>query len=117
MSTVVNGTKIYMTRGDTPTLNVNIIIAATGEAYTPAAGDSVIFRLKRTPNEDTILLQKNVEDGVLAFDVNDTAYLAFGNYRYSLELVTAGGYHETFVEPTGSEGVFVVGEENENHVI
>jgi len=117
MSTTINGTKIYMTRGDTPTLDIAIIITATDTEYTPAAGDKVYFRLKKSPRDATILLTKEVTGGQLAFDVDDTAQLAFGNYRYSLELVTAGGYHETFVEPTGQEGQFIVGEENENHVV
>ena len=115
MSTTINGTKINMTRADTPTFEVKAIINATGLVYTPAAGDKIYFRLKQTPYTNTILLEKEVTNGELAFTVNDTKSLAFGKYFYCLELVTSGGYHETFVEPTETEGVFIIGKELENH--
>ena len=115
MSTVINGTKINMTRGDTPTIQVQAIINASGLVYTPAAGDAIYFRLKKTPYQDTVLLEKTVSNGQLTFSVNDTKSLDFGKYFYCLELVTAGGYHETFVEPTETEGVFIIGKELENH--
>ena len=115
MSTVINGTKINMTRGDTPTIQVQAIINSTGQQFTPGAGDNIYFRLKKTPYQDTVLLEKTVSSGQLAFDVNDTKSLDFGKYYYCLELVTSDGYHETFVEPTDTEGVFIIGKELENH--
>ena len=115
MSTIIEGTKIYMTRGDTPTLDIQAIIISTNTAYSMAAGDTMYFRLAQEPLIETTLLEKTVTNGQLTFTPSDTASLDFGTYVYSLELVTAGGYHETFVRPIPTEGVFKIGEELENH--
>lgn len=115
MSTRIDGTRIYMTRGDTPTFEVKAIIASTGTEYTLGAGDKIYFRLKKTPYMDEVIVTKEVVGGELTMDVDDTKSLAFGKYYYCLELVTANGYHETFVEPTEIEGAFTIGKELEDH--
>lgn len=114
MSTIIKGTRIYMTRGDTPTIKVTPIITATNTEYVLQAGDKIWFRLAQKPDMEQ-LLEKEVVSNELEFAVEDTADLAFGTYNYSLELVTNDGYHETFVEPTDVEGVFIIGEEIESH--
>ena len=117
MATFVNGTKIEMTRGDTPIFDISAIIEAVQTEYNPAAGDTIYFRLKKSAWDTPLLLQKTVTNGQLQMTVDDTKSLEFGEYVYSLELVTAGGYHETFVRPRPDEGSFKIGEENENHAV
>lgn len=109
MSTIItHGTCINMTRGDTPTFEVV-------PPFTPAAGSKIIFRLKKSPYIDgEPLVEKELVGTEWTMDVDDTASLAFGDYRYSLEYVL-GGYHDTIVPPTIMEGLFHIGEENENH--
>ena len=118
MSTVTDrGTWIYMTRGDTPTYIPELYVKNSNGEYvpfTPAAGSKIYFRLKKYPEIGEVLLEKEMVDGELAFDVADTASLEFGDYRYELEYVN-GAYHETFVKPVIEQGVFTIGPENENH--
>lgn len=111
------GTWVYVTRGDTPTFTPELYIKNSNDEwipFTPAAGSKIIFRLKKDPMVGEVLLEKELVDGELAFDVADTASLEFGDYRYELEYVL-GAYHETFVKPVIEQGVFTIGLENENH--
>lgn len=114
MATYVEGHQIFMTRGDTPTFNVNLFIGETTTQYNPAAGDAVYFRLAQEPLMEQIL-EKALDDGKWTMDVEDTASLDPGKYLYSLELVTAGGFHDTFVKPDREDGVFEIGAEVEHH--
>ena len=115
MATRYEGTNIHITRGDTAPLDFLVVVNQTDEVYELTNRDTLIFRLKRKPTDSTILIEKTLPYGHFWLDTEDTASLPFGTYRYSLELVTSGGFHETIVEPERKEGLFVIGKENENH--
>ena len=71
-----DGTKIYLTRGDTLRRQV-VIQNEDGSDYQPAEGDRVRFALKLKPE--------------------DTKPLAFGEYVYDIELTKANGDVDTFI--------------------
>lgn len=112
----ITGTTITMTRGDTLIATVEIL-DETGQAYEPVSGDSVRFALKsakmklgRTDYADVNpLISKTIpmDTLVLRLDPADTASLAFGDYRYDIELTHASGVVDTFI----SSALFVIAPE------
>ena len=99
MSASIAGNTISLTRGDS--LRVQIHIYNDEAEYTPAAGDTVRFALKKkvTDPEPLILKSIPIDTLVLAIDPADTKDLQFGTYRYDIELTTAAGFVNTFIGP------------------
>lgn len=101
-----NGT-VYLTRGDTFPVTV-CIKNKDGTTYEIQQGDKVRFALKRalmTPGnkefvDKTPLIIKNISTDtlLLQLDPEDTEELAFGNYKYDVELTHANGAVDTFIE-------------------
>lgn len=83
---------IYLTRGDSATLNVTITDQA-GQTWTPETGDKVIFCLKSGATTPEPLLTIQAEDGETNIDIkpSDTAKLTFGSYIYDIHVELAGG--------------------------
>lgn len=112
----ITGTTITMTRGDTLIVTVDIL-DEQGQAYTPAEGDTIRFALKsakmklgRTDYADTEpLISKAIPTDTLTLRLEpaDTAALAFGDYRYDIELTHASGVVDTFI----NNAVFVIAPE------
>lgn len=102
MSYSVSGTKIRLTRGDTAVINVTAKFKASGEAYTPQEGDKVKFSVKKSANDRTVLLEKNIPIDTMQLWINpeDTKPLRFGSYVYDIELTYANGDVDTFI-PNG----------------
>ena len=109
MASSVSGTTIKLTRGDTLSLQVNIL--KDGEPYVPQEGDTVRFALKRnkiksdrsgyTDDEPLILkdLELNDEDNlILTLDPGDTKQLPFDTYVYDIEITFADGAVDTFID-------------------
>lgn len=93
----IEGTKITLTRGDTFRAQVNIM---EGEAaYTPEAGDSIRFALKKSYSDAEPLILKSIptDSLVLLIEPEDTKTLPFGNYVYDIELTKANGDVITFI--------------------
>lgn len=90
--------KIYLTRGDTAILKVDIL-DANGDMYTPSATDEVYMTLRKTPRGEEIFCH-TIQDGILMIDPEDTAELPYGNYVYDCELRTASGIVQTFIPAT-----------------
>lgn len=104
----VQNEKVYLTRGDTAYLEIELI-TKSGENYTPAYGDKLYFRLKKSANKGSLLLEKEVNINTLTLELSpeDTADLDFGTYCYEVELVTALGQHFTVIE----NAAFILGAE------
>lgn len=92
---------IWLTRGDT--LELDVVL----EDYTPQAGDTIRFALKRDQLnisdseylDDTPLIVKNIPTGTmkLHLDPADTKDLGFGRYVYDIELTYEDGTVDTFI--------------------
>lgn len=105
MSSIIKGTTITLTRGDT--LRVKININVDDEEYTPVAGDSVRFAVKhpqmnskKTAYKDAQpLLIKTIpiETMILELQPSDTKSLDFGTYVYDIQITFADGTTDTFI--------------------
>lgn len=92
---------IELTRGDTARLSVSIQNDLTGEDYTVSSTDTLRFTIKKTVNDPTPYVKKEVK-GSTQFDIrpSDTRDLPYGKYVYDVELTTAGGDVYTVIVPT-----------------
>ena len=99
MSASVNGHNISLTRGDT--LRVQLHLTKNDEEYIPVAGDSIRFALKKkvTDSEPLIIKAIPIDTLILEVEPNDTKPLAFGSYRYDIQITTADGDVDTFIGP------------------
>lgn len=97
------GTDVYMTRGDTEGIIVNLI------GYTPQAGDTVEFTVRRKIGNAPVIYKKAEfaeTQAVVRIEPEDTERLRFGDYIYDVQL-TYGGTVKTVVTPSK----FTLGEE------
>lgn len=94
----IDGTDIAMTRGDTVCIQI-IITDASGETYTPAEGDSIRFAMKRRYKDPEPLIEKQIPNDtlVLLIEPEDTSNLAFGSYKYDIEITKEDGTVDTFI--------------------
>lgn len=99
MAFKIQGNRIYLTRGDS--LRVTVEITQDGETYTPAEGDSVRFALKKDLDETTPLILRDIPIDSLQLILipEDTKPLEFGKYWYDVELTKADGTVDTFIGP------------------
>lgn len=103
--TVNDSNVIYLTRGDTMVLNIEILV--DGDPYTPEEGDTIRFALKhskmnldKTEFVDTnpvITKAVDMEEMTLTLLPTDTASLGFGQYVYDIELTKSDGTVDTFI--------------------
>ena len=86
----INGSDIYLTKGDTAHLAVGITTAASGDAYLMQPDDTLIFTVRKQAYEASpVLLQKIVKgSSKIHLTPEDTAQLAPGSYKYDVELRT-----------------------------
>lgn len=97
----VSGTNISLTRGDSATLSVDLK-TQDGEAYALDEGDTLVLTVKRSPNDEEIVLQLYADgEGVFTFLPSATEGLAFGNYRYDIQLTTSAGEVYTVIPVSG----------------
>lgn len=95
----LHGNRIYLTRGDTALLKV-VILGADKEVYTPDDTDTVTLTVKKTTGSADILFQREVVDGMVTIEPEDTASLPYGDYVYDVCLETEKGIVQTFIPPT-----------------
>lgn len=95
---------VKLTRGDTARFSVGITNEADGSAYEMQSGDTLTLTIKKNSNDAEPLVQK-VLTGAATFHIEpkDTAKLAFGKYKYDVQLNTASGDVYTVIEPTTFE--------------
>ena len=101
----IDGTTITLTKGDSFYAEITIKTAA-GSVYTPQAGDSVRFALKRfyIDAQPLILKQIPTDTLLLYLTPEETKALAVGEYVYDVELTKANGDVDTFIH----EAKFIV---------
>ena len=78
MLKVVNNA-IYLTRGDTAILQLSIK-QDDGSDYAIADTDNVLFTIKKSTKEKTVILQKSVMDGKIKINPEETSSLEYGTY-------------------------------------
>lgn len=89
---------IRLTRGDTAYLTIPIA-TSIGEEYVVGAEDAITFSVKKNVNDVQYLIHKTVVgSNVLKIEPIDTKDLAFGKYKYDVELITASGDIFTLIE-------------------
>lgn len=91
---------ISLTRGDTARLTVPITNEADGKEYAMQPGDTLTLTVKKSARDAEYMIQKVVHGGN-AFHIapQDTSHLAFGRYKYDVQLATAGGDVYTVAGP------------------
>lgn len=98
----IEGHTIRMTRGDTVYLTVPL--TSTTEAYEMGATDTLTLSVKRSERDTTFLLQKvSVGSNTFHIEPADTASLAFGVYKYDVQLNTSDGDVYTVIPPSTFE--------------
>lgn len=99
MSYNVSGTTITLTRGDTFIADVEIL-DANGEIYVPGNGDSIRFAMKENYTDEDPLVVKDIPITTMRLELQpeDTKYLSFKTYVYDIQLTTADGRVDTFIE-------------------
>lgn len=85
----VRNNQIFLTRGDSATIKLDITGSAGG-AYVPADGDVITFTMKRTTNNKNALIQKTFENGEISIEPEDTKDLPYGDYLFDVELRNDG---------------------------
>lgn len=97
----ITGTTISMKKGDTFICEVTIY-DAEGNEYTPKAGETVTFELRKTYWDATPKITKSLdtETMILQLAPADTEELATGRYEYTITIVLQGGIKDTFISGT-----------------
>jgi len=102
----VEDNKITLTRGDTPSFQLNLnTIDGDGNPtpYVPAVGDKLIFAIKKRATDSEIwsVIEIPTDTMMLNFTQETTQALQFGEYVYEISLNNESeGYHDTFIANT-----------------
>lgn len=95
---------VKLTRGDTARLTVTINNDTSGKEYVIESGDTLTLTVKKSVSDAVPSIQKVlVGTNIFHIEPKDTAQLAFGRYKYDVQLTTAGGDVYTVIEPTTFE--------------
>ncbi len=104
----VNGTDIWLTRGDT--FVAQIEIKRNNTTYTPVSTDTIRFALKHSAmkldktdyiDENPVLVKDIPYDTlVLQLVPTDTKTLGFGTYDYDIQITFTDGTVDTFISGT-----------------
>jgi hypothetical protein len=102
------GNNIYITRGDSSTLAVDIL-NADGTAYSMVDGDVINFTVKKHATDAAALISKSTSDSTITVTGNeasiginpgDTKSLDYGIYLYDVQITHKDGSVDTFITPT-----------------
>lgn len=95
---------IRLTRGDTARLSVEIINEFTKQPYAVLPGDEMVLTVKKTVKEGAPRIQKKIIGSAsFKIDPEDTENLAFGSYKYDVQLTTEDGDVYTVIGPATFE--------------
>ena len=86
---------IYLTRGDTCVINLKVE-DTEGNDY-DYSGDTVLFTVKRNPNDKAIVIQKTFTDGKITLSPDDTEGVQFGQYYFDVQLTKQDGTVDTVI--------------------
>ena len=96
----ISGKTISLTRGD----SANIVLDLkynNGDFYEPADGDQIRFAVKKTFNDLVPpLLVINIPTNTLILHIapEQSKQLAYGQYKYDIQLTTVSGEVDTFID-------------------
>lgn len=91
---------IELTRGDSAHLNVTIDNDVTGDPYEIGENDTLTLTVKRSTNDTEPSFQKIViGKNTFYIKPEDTRALAFGKYKYDVQLTTSEGDVYTVIGP------------------
>lgn len=101
MFSVDKDNNISLTRGDTCTLNINLV-DADGNPYITHEGDTMRFAMAKRYGTDSPLVNKNIPVDTLIFklDPADTKPLEFGKYVYDIQYTDYNGDVSTILMGT-----------------
>lgn len=107
----INGTDIYMIRGDSESITVSCQKADDGSKVNFVDGDIIYFTVKYSVNSEKKVLQKVITDfvdgnAIIEIKPEDTKELQFRSYMYDVQLTRADGTVTTIIPPSifGVEG-------------
>lgn len=90
---------IELTRGDTARLAVSLA-QEDGTEYEVQPGDILVLSLKKSVNDAVAAMQKTISgSNIFHIQPADTAGLAFGKYKYDVQLTTEAGEVYTVIAP------------------
>ena len=102
MACSIDGTTIWMTRGDTVRIELSLF-DSSGNPYIPEEGDTIYFTVKKSHKDKDFLFQRQVdlETLVLTIQPSDTENLQMDkDYEYDMQLTKANGDVDTFITPS-----------------
>lgn len=94
----VENNTIYLTRGDSANLNVEIINDA-GDIYTLEDGDVCEFTVKKYTTSNEVILKKQITNGEMKINPDDTRNLDYGIYYYDVQVTMKNGDVCTVIPP------------------
>lgn len=100
MSVKTVGTNIFMTRGDTLRIKINIT-NGNGEPYIPVDGDTMRFAAKKEYTDESPCITKDIpcDTCVLHLEPSDTKGLEQPcTYLYEIEMTLNDGTVDTFIK-------------------
>lgn len=87
----VSGTNVKLTRGDSAELCVDLK-NLDGTPYTLTENDALVLTIKVDANVSEALLELEAdENGSFTFIPSDTEDMAYGTYKYDIQLTTPQG--------------------------
>lgn len=87
----VTSTNVALTRGDSATLCANLM-NADGSAYELQDGDTLVLTVKDDASISEHIFQLTADgEGVFTFLPSTTEGMAFGSYKYDIQLTTSDG--------------------------
>ena len=102
MACYIDGTTIWMTRGDTVRIELSLY-DSLGQPYEPEEGDVIYFTVKKSYKDKEFLFQREVDLDtlVLTIEPEDTNDLQMNkDYEYDMQLTKANGDIDTFITPS-----------------
>ena len=94
----IEDNSIILTKGDTFIADLTIY-DDNGAEYVPQLGDSIVFALKRTPQDRKPYILKDIDINTRKITIypDDTKNLGFDTYIYEIKLISDNGMVETFI--------------------
>lgn len=105
----ISGTTISLTRGDSAKIEL-FLTYKNGDTYEPREGDSIRFAVKKSFNDlvpPLLIINIPTDTLLLHITPEQSKQLAYGSYKYDIQMTTADGDVDTFID----KATFIVTEE------